>query len=136
LYSGLTTFELKLPKYMDTSQVEVDLTPQYVRVNAKRKITQIKFDHEIISDNATIQRSTTTGHLLIKAPIVGVIPREKPKHQKPKFEKKTLKNFDDNLMVSNKIEQVKNLDSLLIKEATKKDSYEIDFDVNEVPDLD
>jgi protein TilB len=136
LYSGITTFELKLPKYMDTSQIDVDLNPQYVRVNAKGKITQIKFDYEIVSDGASIQRSTTTGHLLIKAQIVGVVPRERPKNKNPKYEKKNLKKFDDNLMVSNKIEHVKNIDSLLFKEAPKKETFEIDFDLSEVPDLD
>lgn len=69
--SGITLFELKLPKYLQTTQIQVDLNPQYVRVVVKDKTTQLKFSHEIIVEKSVIQRSTTTGHLLIKSPILG-----------------------------------------------------------------
>jgi protein TilB len=36
-------FELKLPRFMDTSLVNVDLHPLYVRLDIKGKITQLKF---------------------------------------------------------------------------------------------
>lgn len=61
---------------MDTSQIKVDLNPQYVRCDIKGKITQLRFDHEIIMEGATIQRSQTTGHLVIKANIVGVTKKD------------------------------------------------------------
>lgn len=69
--SGITLFELKLPKYLQTSQISVDLNPQYVRVLVKDKATQLKFSYEIIVEKSVIQRSTTTGHLVVKCPIVG-----------------------------------------------------------------
>jgi protein TilB len=69
--SGITIFELKLPKYLQTQQIEVDLNPQYVRCVIKNKVTQIKFGYEIITEKSLIQRSTTTGDLIIKCPILG-----------------------------------------------------------------
>ena len=61
---------------MDNSQIKVDLNPNYVRVDVKGKITQWSFDNDIIVVKATVQRSTTTGVLEIKAPIMGIKPRE------------------------------------------------------------
>jgi len=69
--SGITLFELKLPKYLQTTQIQVDLNPQYVRVIVKDKVTQLKFNYEVIVEKSVIQRSTTTGHLVIKCPILG-----------------------------------------------------------------
>lgn len=69
--SGITLFELKLPKYLQTTQIQVDLNPQFVRVVVKEKATQLKFSCEIIVEKSIIQRSTTTGHLVIKCPILG-----------------------------------------------------------------
>ena len=93
----ITTFELKLPKFMDTSQISVDLNPQYVRVIAKEKLTQLKFNYDIVVENSTIQRSITTGHLLIKCPIVGAKVKEIV-NRKPFNEKKEVKKtkFIDN----------------------------------------
>jgi len=49
----------------------VDLNPQYVRVVVKDKATQLKFSYEVIVEKSVIQRSTTTGHLVVKCPIQG-----------------------------------------------------------------
>ena len=74
-YTAVTTFRIKLPKYMDTNKIKVDLNPNYVRIDVNGKITQWKFDHDIIVEKATVQRATTTGVLEIKAPIAGMKPR-------------------------------------------------------------
>lgn len=42
---------------MDTSLVDVDLHPEYVRIEVKKKITQLRFDEEILVDKSKIQRS-------------------------------------------------------------------------------
>lgn len=82
--TAMTTFSLKLPKYLDTSKIKVDLHPQYVRVDVNGKITQWRFDYDIVCEKATIERSTTTGVLEIKAPIVGYTPKVQEKKQQPK----------------------------------------------------
>ena len=53
---------------MDTSLVNVDLNPEYVRIEIKGKITQLKFDEEILVDKSKTQRSTITGALVITMP--------------------------------------------------------------------
>lgn len=53
---------------MTTDALNVDLQPQYVRVDIKGKITQIRFDEDILVERSSIQRSTTTGWLCITMP--------------------------------------------------------------------
>jgi protein TilB len=154
-YSGIMTFELKLPKYLDTVDIEVDLNPQYIRVNVKGKVTQIRFDHEVIVEQSSIQRSTTTGYLLIKAPIVGIVPKEKPKNINNKQEKKNidknnqsktkiLKPIDESLRLNNikkginHIEMVEKTETKFPNKKVESQKIEIDEDINldEIPDLD
>ena len=73
--TAVTTFRIKLPKYLDTSKIKVDLNPNYVRIDVNGKITQWRFDNDIIVEKATVQRATTTGILEIKAPIMGMEPK-------------------------------------------------------------
>jgi protein TilB len=61
-------FELYVPKFLDTSLINVDLNPLYVRIDVKGKITQIKFEQEIIVAKSKVQRSTTTGALQLICP--------------------------------------------------------------------
>ena len=63
------TFEMKVPKFMDTSLLNVDVQPTYVRCEIKGKVTQLHWPEEILVEKATIQRSTTTGFLVITAPV-------------------------------------------------------------------
>ena len=79
------TFTIKIPKFMDTNKIKVDLQPQYIRLDINGKITQWKFEHEIIVEKAIVERSTTTGVLEVRAPILGFKPR---KNLKIKEEKK------------------------------------------------
>ena len=46
-----------MPKFLDTTDMEVDLNPLYVRVRIRDKYTQIRFPHEIIVEKSTVQRS-------------------------------------------------------------------------------
>ena len=63
-------FDMEVPKFMNTDSLNVDLQPTYVRVDVKGKITQIRFDEEILVERSTIQRSQTTGWLCITMPKV------------------------------------------------------------------
>jgi protein TilB len=40
--------------------------PWYVSVRIKSKLTQLRFNEEVVTDGAIIQRSQITGELLIK----------------------------------------------------------------------
>ncbi|XP_052897236.1 protein tilB [Anopheles moucheti] len=62
--------DLHLYKYLDTSLVDVDAQPNYVRVTVKGKVFQLALKHEIQADRSTCQRSQTTGHMLVVMPKV------------------------------------------------------------------
>ena len=57
-------------KHMDSSLVDVDVQPNYVRVTLKGKILQLGLQENVKSELSTAQRSQTTGKLLIKMPKV------------------------------------------------------------------
>lgn len=44
------------------------MQPIYVRITIKRKVFQIVFPEEILTDISTAKRSQTTGHLVLEMP--------------------------------------------------------------------
>lgn len=71
---GKILFELAVPKYLETSQLDVDVNPLYVRCVIKDKVTQLKLPQEVSPDKSKVQRSKTTGSLSIVMPIVDARP--------------------------------------------------------------
>lgn len=55
---------------MDTSLLEVDVQPTYVRVTIKGQPLQLTLPAEVLSDRATAQRSIASGDLVITMPKV------------------------------------------------------------------
>ena len=47
-------YELEVPKFMDTSLLNVDVQPTYVRCVIKDKTTQLHWPDEIMSDTAKV----------------------------------------------------------------------------------
>lgn len=62
-------FELGVPKYLETSALDVDVNPLYVRCVIKDKVTQLKLPAEVRPDACKVQRSRTTGSLRIDMPL-------------------------------------------------------------------
>ncbi|XP_031629421.1 protein tilB [Contarinia nasturtii] len=60
--------DLHVYKYLDTSAIDVDVEPNYIRVTVKGKIFQMALNEEIRTSDATSKRSQATGHLLITMP--------------------------------------------------------------------
>lgn len=60
--------DLSVYRHLDTSLMEVDIQPQYVRVTVKGKVFQMVLPAEVKADRSTAQRSQTTGHLLLTMP--------------------------------------------------------------------
>mmetsp|Transcript_29475 Transcript_29475/g.57846 ORF Transcript_29475/g.57846 Transcript_29475/m.57846 type:complete len:444 (-) Transcript_29475:58-1389(-) len=67
--SGCVTVELFLPKYMDTSFIEVDVQPLYFRAVVKGKVTQMRLPAEVSPDRSKVQRSKVTGSLKLTMPL-------------------------------------------------------------------
>lgn len=61
-------FEIKIPKYLDTGSLDVDLQPNYIRMDIKERITQLKIPEDILVEKSKVQRSTSTGWLQITMP--------------------------------------------------------------------
>ncbi|GFV86967.1 protein tilB homolog [Trichonephila clavipes] len=72
-------FKLNLAVYrfLDTSLVEADVQPNYVRVKVNGKYFQLFLPEEIHPDLSTSLRSQTTGHLLITMPKANGIIKER-----------------------------------------------------------
>ncbi len=147
--TAITTFRIKLPKYLDTSKIKVDLNPNYVRIDVNGKITQWRFDNDIIVEKATVQRATTTGILEIKAPIMGMKPKEDKikkieenkkaleiqKKEEERLKKlKPIKQGVDFIRENNDIKEVESLEKN--KKSLEEVSKECGVDLDDVPDLD
>ncbi|XP_028852522.1 dynein axonemal assembly factor 11 [Denticeps clupeoides] len=85
--------DLHLYRYMDTSLMDVDVQPTYVRVTVKGKVFQLVLPSEVKPDSSTAQRSQTTGHLLINMPLVHGEEPKKMSQWKPPFS--TMKQQDE-----------------------------------------
>lgn len=58
-------FEMKLSKFLDTKDIDVNLYERFVSVRVKTKLTQMRTFEEIIPDASKVQRSEITGELVI-----------------------------------------------------------------------
>jgi protein TilB len=67
---GNVVLRLSLPRFLDSSLLDVDIHPNHVTVVVKGKVFRIKWTDEVKSDSAKAQRSSTTGELVITAPKV------------------------------------------------------------------
>uniref|UniRef100_T1JDN6 Dynein axonemal assembly factor 11-like CS domain-containing protein n=1 Tax=Strigamia maritima TaxID=126957 RepID=T1JDN6_STRMM len=66
--------DLAVPRFMDTSLVDIDVQPLYVRAFVKGKAFQITLNEEVKPDSSTAKRSDTTGHLVLSLPKVKEMP--------------------------------------------------------------
>ena len=53
---------------METQHINVDLQPDYVRLDIKGRITQLTIPENILVEKSKVQRSTTTGVLQLTMP--------------------------------------------------------------------
>uniref|UniRef100_A0A671N936 Leucine-rich repeat-containing protein 6 n=1 Tax=Sinocyclocheilus anshuiensis TaxID=1608454 RepID=A0A671N936_9TELE len=71
--------EIHVYRHMDTSLLDMDVQPTYVRVTVKGKVFQLVLPAEVKPDSSTAQRSQTTSHLLLILPLAhGEIKPKKP----------------------------------------------------------
>ncbi|XP_058818434.1 protein tilB isoform X2 [Topomyia yanbarensis] len=55
-------------RYLDSSCIQVDVQPNYVRATIKGKVFQLALKDEVKTDSSSCQRSSITGHLLVIMP--------------------------------------------------------------------
>ncbi|CAG9784297.1 unnamed protein product [Diatraea saccharalis] len=66
--TGMYVLDLAVYKHLDTSLIDVDVQPNYVRVMVKGKIFQLHLPEEVDTTNSKAERSQITGHLLVTMP--------------------------------------------------------------------
>ncbi|XP_063529298.1 protein tilB [Cydia strobilella] len=64
--------DLAVYKHLDTSLIDVDVQPNYVRATIKGKLFQLHLPEEVSTTNSTAQRSQITGHLVVTMPRLNV----------------------------------------------------------------
>ncbi|NXU59411.1 TILB protein, partial [Turnix velox] len=60
--------DLAVYRHMDTSLLDVDVQPTYIRVLVKGKPFQLVLPEEVKPDSSSAKRSQTTGHLVVSMP--------------------------------------------------------------------
>lgn len=60
--------EVDLPRFLDTSLIDVDVHPAYVSIVAKNKLLRLRFPERVHSDAGTAERSKVTGTLRLTLP--------------------------------------------------------------------
>nr|XP_018911736.1 PREDICTED: protein tilB homolog [Bemisia tabaci] len=69
--------KVEVYKYLDTSLIEIDVQPKYVRLTVKGKTLQLSLSEEVKTDDAVALRSQVTGFLTITMPkTLRMIPLE------------------------------------------------------------
>lgn len=78
---------------MDTSHIDVDINPTYVRVTIKGKILQLTLPCEVSVDKSNVQRNMTTGNLVIAmarlTPCTTIVKKDESTIKKKSSESKT-----------------------------------------------
>ncbi|XP_023942080.2 protein tilB [Bicyclus anynana] len=78
--------DLAVYKHLDTSLLDVDIQPNYVRVIIKNKIFQLHLPDDVDTTNSKAERSQITGHLVITMPKANILIVKKnsiPQRNKP-----------------------------------------------------
>ncbi|NXX77742.1 TILB protein, partial [Urocolius indicus] len=60
--------DLAVFRHLDTSLLDVDIHPTYIRVQVKGKPFQLVLPEEVKPDSSSAKRSQTTGHLVVSMP--------------------------------------------------------------------
>ncbi|XP_025057880.1 protein tilB homolog isoform X4 [Alligator sinensis] len=87
--------DLAVYRHMDTSLIDVDVQPTYIRVMVKGKPFQLVLPAEVKPDSSSSKRSQTTGHLVInmpKAKDIIMANRKAPASAKPSDSNKSQTN--------------------------------------------
>lgn len=73
--------EVDLPRFLDTSLVDVDVNPSFVSIVAKNKVFRLRFPELVHSDKGKAERSKVTGTLRLTLPKAHVTPTQRLRAQ-------------------------------------------------------
>ncbi|EGR31599.1 leucine rich repeat protein [Ichthyophthirius multifiliis] len=128
-------FIIEVPKFMDTSFIDVNLNPCWISVRIKGKLLQLKLNEEIQVEKSDIKRSQLTGFLEIKMLKMKFNQALKAQQEKQKTEKSKIEDEKKQKIKLEEEERIKRLklcDKIEQKAIQKQQDY-ITFD--KIPDL-
>lgn len=70
---GHVILEVGVPKFLDSSLIDVDVHPTYISIIIKSKVLRLRLPAEVLAGQSKCQRSKTTGALLV------IMPKVNPK---------------------------------------------------------
>ena len=88
--------DIAVYKYLDTSLLDVDVHPTYVKVLIKGKVFQLVLNEEIKTEFSTAKRSQTTGHLVLTMPKLNGEVKLKEEVKKRIQDKEESRNVNSN----------------------------------------
>lgn len=123
---GNVTLRLCLPRFLDSSLLDVDIHPSHVTVVVKGKVFRVKWPEDVQSDRAKAQRSSTTGELFISVPktkpnkyLQRLRKEQKEGHKEKEEENKPIQQAtSDNR--KRKVKSTPKLADLMMQEAQKE----------------
>jgi len=134
-----TLFEIKIPRFMDTSLVDVNLEPKLVSIRIKGKLTQLRLNDEILVEKSQIQRSAVTGILHVKMPRVNpneLIRADKQKKEEEKNNSKPKSTLMSKEETKEEVKEGSIKSDKVLKEKIIKIEKKIDYTtLDDVPDL-
>lgn len=114
--------EVDLPRFLDTSLVDVDVHPSYVSIVAKNKVLRLKFPELVHSDAGKAERSKITGTLRLTLPKAHVTPTQQLRAQlyRDEQEKKLKKKKTSNQKQASKTTRTTSRQSKISDEVRKQ----------------
>lgn len=64
--AGHLCLDVAINRYLDTSMIDIDVNPTWIRIEAKEKVLQLILPCEVKSDKVEALRSQVSGHLVVK----------------------------------------------------------------------
>ncbi|XP_011638328.1 protein tilB homolog [Pogonomyrmex barbatus] len=90
---NFVVLEVAVYRHLDTSYIDVDVNPTYVRVIIKGKILQLTLPCEVSIERSNVQRNTTTGSLVVTmarlTPCTTIVKKDESTKKKKSVEHKT-----------------------------------------------
>jgi protein TilB len=84
---GFVILYVGVPKFLDTSLIDVDVHPAYISVVLKNKTLRLRFPEEVLPENGSCQRSKLTGELVLTLPKVDAKSTLTSTREKERLEK-------------------------------------------------
>ncbi|KAL3311473.1 Protein tilB [Cichlidogyrus casuarinus] len=136
--------KLNVFRHLDTSLIDCDIHPNYVRVTIKGKLLQLNLEDEISPDNSFAQRSRTTGEMILKLKKIKqdklnmpIVEREIRKTDNKPTKTTRFLEFEEQISLSEKLklspEKYKHEQALISTKSRKNDKNFVDDP--EVPPL-